>query len=228
MKVLIVDDDIDICNILKISIEYEGFIPLIAHDGKTCMEIINRESDEIALVVLDIMLPDSNGIDLLKEIKKSFTFPVIMLTAKGERADRIMGLRNGANDYINKPFDIEEVRARVSSHCSQHLLSSRSIPNKVVSGNTYIDFDEMVVKVDGHMLEVTSGEYNILAFLLKNQGKVFTKRQIYENITNEIGDNSENTVAVQICNLRKKIRNIDSNFESIETIYGVGYRWKNK
>lgn len=224
-KILIIDDDQDICDIVKMNVEFEGYEAIVLNEGSKVTEILNSNKD-IALIVLDIMLPGESGLEILYKIKSNFNIPVFMLTALSSDIDKIKGLRGGAVDYITKPFNNEELRARISSMIKQMKRIPVTTEKIITKDEVVVDCNNKNVTYFNKQLKLTSTEYKIIEFLIANPGRIYTQQQIYENVTNGIALLEENSIVVQICNVRKKFREIDDKFNKIETVYGLGYRWE--
>lgn len=225
-KVLIIDDDQDICEIVKTNIEFEGYEAIVLNEGSKAIQLLDSNKD-IVLIVLDIMLPGESGLEILYKIKSNFNIPVFMLTALCSDVDKIKGLRGGAVDYITKPFNNEELRARISSMIKQLKGFPNTTEKIITKEQIVVDCNKKNVTYFNKQLKLTSTEYKIIEFLIATPGRIYTQQQIYENVTNGISILEENSIVVQICNIRKKFREIDYKFDYIETIYGLGYRWKN-
>lgn len=226
INVLIIDDDIELCQLLKKYVEMENITPDIAHTGTDGLDKMIKGSYQ--LIVLDIMLPEMDGFQVLEKIRGISTVPVLMLTAKTSSKDIVNGLRLGADDYLTKPFDMEEFNARVLSLIRRYTtLNSRSneTNNLYVFQGLSIEFDTRVVTVEQEQVELYPKEFEILCYLAKNQGKILTKKQIYEEIWNEQYAYDDNNIMGHISKLRKKIEPNPNNPTYIQTVKGVGYRF---
>ena len=229
-QILVVDDDREIANAIEIYLSREGYKVLKAYDGEEALNII--KNNEIHLVILDVMMPKKDGIETLEEIRKTKTLPVIMLSAKSEDYDKIAGLNIGADDYVTKPFNPLELIARVNS-CIRRYVNFGSLNNKkeetniLKTGSLIINDDMKKVEVDGKEIKLTATEYNILKFLLKNKGKVFSISQIYENVWNEESYGAENIIAVHIRHIREKIEINPKEPKYLKVIWGIGYKIEN-
>ena len=224
-KILIVDDEKEIRDLIEIYLKSEGYETLKAADGEEALNILNREDPD--LIILDIMMPKMNGIDACLKIREERQMPIIMLSAKSEDADKILGLNIGADDYITKPFNPLELVARVKSQLRRYTqLGNVSESNETVYqvGGLMINDDLKEVTVDGELVKLTPIEYNILLLLVKNQGKVFSIEQIYENIWNEDAIGADNTVAVHIRHIREKIEINPKEPRYLKVVWGVGYK----
>ena len=225
-KILIIDDEQDIADLLEVYLKNENYIVYkfyCATDAMSCIE-----SGDIDLAILDIMLPDMNGFSLCQLIRKKYTYPIIMLTAKIEETDKITGLTLGADDYVTKPFNPLELVARVKSQLRRfnELGGTAQEPKETIYkvGGLQINDDLKQVTVDGEFVKLTPIEYNILLLLMKNQGKVFSINQIYESIWNEEAIGADNTVAVHIRHIREKIEINPKDPRYLKVVWGVGYK----
>lgn len=222
--ILIVDDEKDIVSALEIYLRPEGYEILKAYDGKEALNVLERE--QVDLVLMDIMMPNMDGIVSTSKIRETSNVPIIFLTAKSEDADMILGLNIGADDYITKPFNPAEVIARVRSQLRRYTLLG-GLPNKpqqIQIGGIILDDEAKSVSVDGEIISLTPVEYNILKLLMENPGKVFSSQEIYQKIWNEPFVNGENTVAVHIRHIREKIEINPSEPRYIKVVWGRGYK----
>ena len=224
--ILVVDDEKPIVDILLYNLEKEGYETLEANDGATAVDIaLDKQPD---LILLDIMLPRMDGLTVCKRIKQSLNIPILMLTAKDEEIDKILGLELGADDYITKPFNPLELIARVKSQLRRYTqlgnLAKEEKEAVYVCGGLVVNDDLKTVTVDGEPVKLTPIEYNILVLLIKNQGKVFSIEQIYENIWNEEAIGADNTVAVHIRHIREKIEINPREPRYLKVVWGIGYK----
>ena len=228
-NILVVDDDKEIANAIDIYLSREGYNIIKAYDGEEAIQKVNE--NEIHLIILDIMMPKKDGLQTLEEIRKNKTIPVIMLSAKSEDYDKISGLDLGADDYITKPFNPLELIARVKSNIRRYVdfgnINKNEKTNILKSGDLSIDDESKKVMVEGKEIKLTATEYNILKFLLKNKGKVFSISQIYENVWNEESFGAENIIAVHIRHIREKIEINPKEPKYLKVIWGVGYKVEN-
>lgn len=212
-NILVCDDDKEIVDAIDIYLSQEGYHILKAYDGLQAIEIMKKE--EVHLILLDIMMPNLDGIRATRKIRETSSVPIIMLSAKSEDVDKILGLNIGADDYITKPFNPLELIARVKSQLRRYTqlgnLATEEKEAVYVCGGLVVNDDLKTVTVDGEPVKLTPIEYNILVLLIKNQGKVFSIEQIYENIWNEEAIGADNTVAVHIRHIREKSRSIREN-----------------
>ena len=223
VNILICDDEKDIVNALKIYLNDPDRQLYEAYNGRQALDVLSTE--HIDLVLLDIMMPVMNGIETLAEIRKSYNMPVILLTAKSEDADKILGLNVGADDYITKPFNPLEVTARVNSQLRRYLkLGSGMVEEKtLVIGGIELDDRKKEVSVDGEAVSLTPKEFEILKFLMSSPNKVFSPKEIYSSIWKEQPYGAENTVAVHIRHIREKIEINPAEPRYIKVIFGQGY-----
>ena len=223
-NILICDDEQDIVNALKIYLNDENYTLYEAYNGKEAMEIVARE--EIHLVLMDIMMPEMDGIEAMVKIREKTNVPIILLTAKSEDSDKILGLTVGADDYITKPFNPVEVSARVKSQLRRYMqLGAGNIRKDVLKcGGIELDDKEKKVLSDGEEVSLTPTEYDILKLLMENQGQVFSPREIYQRIWNDLPYGSENTVAVHIRHLREKLEINPAEPRYLKVVWGQGYK----
>ena len=224
-NILICDDEPDIVSALQIYLSGQEYNLFTASNGK---EVLNMLRDqEIHLVLMDIMMPEMDGIAATARLREVSNVPIILLTAKSETSDKILGLNMGADDYITKPFDPMEVLARVRSQLRRYtaLGSQNQSPDVITIGAVCMDDPAKTVTVDGEPISLTPSEYGILRLLMQNPGKVFSSAKIYEAIWNETGTGSESAVAVHIRHLREKIEINPSDPRYIKVVWGQGYKF---
>ena len=204
-NVLICDDERDIVSALKIYLSSEGYNLFEAYTGREAIDIVRK--NEIHLILMDIMMPELDGISATAKLREECNVPIILLTAKSEDTDKVLGLNVGADDYITKPFNPVEVLARVRSQLRRYnsLGGIAQKPSRVVIGGIVLDDEAKTVTVDGDSVSLTPMEYNILALLMQHPGRVYSSAQIYEQVWNESAMGSESAVAVHIRHLREKI-----------------------
>ena len=225
-NILVCDDDKEIVEAIEIYLSQEGYHVLKAYDGAEALKML--ESQEVHLLVLDVMMPRLDGIRATLKIRENNSIPIIILSAKSEDADKILGLNVGADDYVTKPFNPLELVARVKSQLRRYTQLGGSVKEK--SGRVYevgglaINDDLKEVTVDGEVVKLTPIEYNILLLLMKNQGRVFSIDQIYESIWNEDAIGADNTVAVHIRHIREKIEINPKEPRYLKVVWGVGYK----
>ena len=225
-NILVCDDDKEIVDAIDIYLSQEGYHILKAYDGLEAIEIMKKE--EVHLILLDIMMPNLDGIRATRKIRETSSVPIIMLSAKSEDVDKILGLNIGADDYITKPFNPLELIARVKSQLRRYTqlgnLATEEKEAVYVCGGLVVNDDLKTVTVDGEPVKLTPIEYNILVLLIKNQGKVFSIEQIYENIWNEEAIGADNTVAVHIRHIREKIEINPREPRYLKVVWGIGYK----
>lgn len=225
-KILVCDDDKDIVEAIDIYLTQEGYEVQKAYDGDEAIKVL--KSNEVDLLIMDVMMPRLDGIRATLKIRENMSLPIIILSAKSEDADKILGLNIGSDDYITKPFNPLELVARVKSQLRRYtqLGSTARSDNQSEfrTGGLVIRDDLKEVTVDGEKVKLTPIEYNILLLLVKNQGKVFSINQIYENIWNEEAIGADNTVAVHIRHIREKIEINPKEPRYLKVVWGVGYK----
>lgn len=225
-NILVCDDDKEIVEAIEIYLTQEGYRILKAYDGTEALEMLERE--EVHLLLLDVMMPKLDGIRATLKIREKNSIPIIILSAKSEDADKILGLNVGADDYVTKPFSPLELVARVKSQLRRYTQLGGAAQNendKIYSvGGLRINDDLKEVTVDGELVRLTPIEYNILLLLMKNQGRVFSINQIYEMIWNEEAIGADNTVAVHIRHIREKIEINPKEPRYLKVVWGVGYK----
>lgn len=227
-NILICDDDKDIVSALKIYLTNSTYRLFEAYNGREAVDIVRHE--EIHLVLMDIMMPEMDGIEAMIKIREFSNVPVILLTAKSEDTDKILGLTIGADDYITKPFNPLEVTARAASCLRRyrHLGSSRQNNGNIVIGGIELNNDEKKVLLDGNDIVLTPKEYDILYLLMLNPGKVFSPEELYREVWKEPAMGAEGTVAVHIRHLREKIEIDPSNPRYLKVVWGQGYKIEGK
>lgn len=225
-KILVCDDDKEIVEAIDIYLTQEGYQVVKAYDGEEAIKILKAQ--KVDLLVIDVMMPRLDGIRATLKIREGNNMPIIILSAKSEDADKILGLNVGADDYVTKPFNPLELVARVKSQLRRYtqLGSTADYLNQAVyeAGGLAVNDDRKEVTVDGEPVKLTPIEYNILLLLMKNQGKVFSIDQIYENIWNEDAIGVDNTVAVHIRHIREKIEINPKEPRYLKVVWGVGYK----
>ena len=225
-NILVVDDDREIVGAIEIYLKKEGYNIIKAYNGNEALEKVKE--NEIHLIILDIMMPEKDGLETLEELRKDKSIPVILLSAKSEDYDKIGGLNQGADDYITKPFNPLELIARVNSQIRRYvsLGAMEKKDNKHIyrTGELILDDETKKVTVDGKEVKLTATEFNILKFLLKNKGKVYSIPQIYENVWKEESYGAENIIAVHIRHIREKIEINPKEPRYLKVIWGIGYK----
>ncbi len=225
-NILVVDDDKEIVGAIEIYLKNEGYNILKAYNGKEALDLVNK--NDIHLILLDIMMPEKDGLETLEELRKTKNIPVILLSAKSEDYDKIGGLNLGADDYITKPFNPLELIARVKSHLRRYVslgtIKKEEDDNVYSTGGLVLNDDTKKVLVDGKEVKLTATEFNILKFLIQNKGKVYSIPDIYENVWKEEGFGAENIIAVHIRHIREKIEINPKEPRYLKVIWGVGYK----
>ena len=224
-NILVCDDDREIVDAIEIYLSQDGYKIYKAYDGEQALQILDKE--DIHLLIMDIMMPKLDGIRATLKIREYSSIPIIILSAKSEDTDKILGLNIGADDYICKPFNPLELVARVKSNLRRYSsLGSLTGENKAIYqvGGLILNDDTKQVTVDDEPVKMTPIEYNILLLLMKNQGRVFSINQIYESIWNEDAIGADNTVAVHIRHIREKIEINPKEPRYLKVVWGVGYK----
>ena len=224
MTILVCDDDKEIVDAIEIYLIQEGYKVEKAYDGEQALEILHNK--KIDLMVIDVMMPKLDGIRATFQVRKTSSIPIIILSAKTEDADKILGLNVGADDYVTKPFNPLELVARVKSQLRRYTTLSSTAQGETTyeAGGLVINDDLKKVTVDGEEVKLTPIEYNILLLLMKNKGKVFSISQIYEAIWNEEAIGADNTVSVHIRHIREKIEINPKEPRYLKVVWGVGYK----
>lgn len=226
MNILVCDDDKEIVDAIEIYLAHEGYNILKAYDGEQALSILQKE--EVHLLIIDIMMPKLDGIHATLKIRQTSSIPIIILSAKTEDTDKILGLNIGADDYVAKPFNPLELVARVKSQLRRYTKLGNLAPEEAShiyrAGELHINDELKEVTVEGEVVKLTPIEYNILLLLVKNQGKVFSIDQIYESIWNEDAIGADNTVAVHIRHIREKIEINPKEPKYLKVVWGVGYK----
>lgn len=226
VNILVCDDDKEIAGALEIYLRNEGYNVFKAYDGMEALNIVKQ--NQIHLILMDVMMPNLDGIQATMKIREENNIPIIMLSAKSEDYDKIIGLNVGADDYITKPFNPLELIARVKSHLRRFTrlgsMDAEGEEGIYTSGGLEVDDNEKKITVDGELIPVTPTEFGILKLLTQNAGKVFSIEQIYENVWNESAYNPENTVAVHIRRIREKIEINPKNPKYLKVVWGIGYK----
>ena len=228
-NILIVDDEKEIRDLVEIYLKSEGYNTLQACDGIEAIDIV--ENKEVDLVILDVMMPNLNGIEACLKIREMKEMPIIMLSAKSEDIDKILGLNMGADDYLTKPFNPLELVARVKSQLRRFYKFGNKQDNSSKKDDTIIRIEDLTINLENHevklgdvLLKLTPTEFDILALLAKSRGKVFSIENIYESVWNQEFMTSDNTVMVHIRKIREKIECDPRNPRFIKTVWGVGYK----
>lgn len=225
MKILVCDDDREIVEAITIYLEKEGYAVVAAYNGKEALKALQNQ--QVQLIILDIMMPEMDGIQALLKLREYSSIPVILLSAKSEDADKIMGLNVGADDYITKPFNPLELLARVKSQLRRYTQlggMAESGGSLLINGGITMDTEQQLVTVEGEVKKLTPTEFRILKLFMENVGMVFSSAQIYERIWDEDAYATDNIVSVHIRRIREKIEIDPKNPDYIKVIWGVGYR----
>lgn len=223
-KILLVDDELILLKGLKYGLEQDSYEIITASDGEEALEIIARETFD--LIILDLMLPKIDGLEVCRKIREKFNIPIIILTARGDDSSKVLGLEYGADDYITKPFNILEVKARIKAVMRRKSRFDVSLEIMKVD-NLEVNTKNKRVFKDSKEIFLTSKEYELLHFLMSNAGKIYTRNDLLIKIWGETFPGDERTVDVHIRRLREKIEEISGNPEFILTKWGTGYYFKN-
>lgn len=229
-KVLIIDDDRELCVLMKKCIEQENLSTMIAYGGAEGLYLIDENKDDtsLSLIILDVMMPDLDGFQVLKKIRETSNIPVLMLTAKSGEDDKVFGLRLGADDYLTKPFSINELLARVNSLIRRYTMLNPTFTEDndcIILKGMIIDKANRTVLVHDVPVELTSTEFDLLVFLASNKGRIFTKKQIYTEVWEDEYAFDDSNIMSFISKLRKKIEPDPEHPFYILTVRGVGYRF---
>lgn len=220
-KILVVDDEPQIVELIESYLTKDGYQVIIASDGRQALELVRREQPD--LILLDLMLPEIDGFDVCRILRKESSTPIIMLTARGEETDKIVGLELGADDYITKPFSPREVSARVKA-VLRRLGPNAIHEDKIFLDELEIDTARHQVRCKGKMLDLTPTEFKLLEILARNPGRVFTRLQLIDQVQGYSFEGYERTIDAHIKNLRQKIETNPQKPRYILTVYGVGYK----
>jgi phosphate regulon transcriptional regulator PhoB len=226
VKILVVDDEKDIVDLVSYNLEKEGFKVLKAYDGESALRMVQTKSPD--LVILDLMLPGVQGLEVCRKIRenpRSASLPIIMLTAKGEEVDRVVGLEMGADDYVAKPFSVRELSARVRAILRRSETEKRTPEKAFSSGGLHIDYDSYNVTVEGRKVDLSPTEMKLLFFFSKHPGRVYTRDQILDHVWGDTAFVTPRTVDVHVRRLRVQIEKDLENPRYILTVRGVGYKF---
>lgn len=223
-KILIVDDDKNICDVLRLYLEKEGYAVILSHDGNEAVVKFNALKPD--LVLLDIMLPGMDGLQVCREIRKKSSVPIIMITAKGETIDKVIGLEIGGDDYIVKPFDAKEVIARINA-IARRVGSNTSEPEtkEVKYDNISVNMTRYELKVDGKVIDTPPKELELLYYLASNPNRVYTRDQLLDEVWGFDYYGDSRTIDVHIKRLREKLEGVSDKW-SLKTVWGVGYKFE--
>ena len=226
--VLIIDDDKELCKLMKKCVEQENLSAVVAHGGFEGLRLLEENKDACSLIILDVMMPDLDGFQVLQKIRGKSNVPVLMLTAKSDEEDKVAGLRLGADDYLTKPFSINELMARVNSLIRRYTTLNPVVGSEAATmllKDMVIDKTSRTVTVKNMPIELTGKEFDLLLFLASNKGRVFTKKQIYTQVWEEEYAFDDSNIMSFISKLRKKIEPNPEQPFFIQTVRGVGYRF---
>lgn len=226
-KILVVDDDKEIVGAIKKRLEMEDYEIITAYDGLEAMDILMEQ--EVQLLIIDVMMPKMDGLSATMKIRESKNIPIIILSAKTEESDKILGLSMGADDYISKPFRPDELVARVKSQLRRYMQfggmnAEESNKEQIINGGLILDMKGKRMMVDGEPVKLTATEYKIVSLLMNNLGRVFSADEIYERVWNEEAYATENTVMVHIRRIREKIEIDAKNPRYLKVVWGIGYK----
>lgn len=224
-KILVVDDDREIVKSLGKLLELEGYEVYKAYDGVEALDILLRE--QIHLILLDVMMPKLNGLSALMKIREKNNIPIIMLSAKTEDGDKVLGLSMGADDYVTKPYNTAELMARVKSQLRRYFSLGSAAKNQeevIVNGGLVLNKHTKSLQVDGEDVHLTATEYKIVELLMSNMGYVFSAEEIYDKVWQERAYGIENTVMVHIRRIREKIEITPKNPKYLKVVWGIGYK----
>lgn len=225
MTILIADDESDIRNLIQISLEENGYTALTAQNGKEAWDILSAQNVDLA--ILDVMMPVMDGFNLLRKVREHSTIPVILLTARTDDMDKVLGLGLGADDYLSKPFSIAELMARVGAQLrrnNDYLSQKKEVATRIVYGDLSMDKEKCCAFKNGKPIELGAKEYKLLLYLMENPERVFTKRQLYRAVWDEDFYFDDNTVMVHISRIRSRIEADPQKPDYLKTIRGIGYK----
>ena len=221
-SVLIIDDDKELCALMKKCVEQENLSAVVAHGGLEGLRLLEENKDACSLIILDVMMPDMDGFQVLQKIREKNNVPVLMLTAKSDEEDKVSGLRLGADDYLTKPVDFDELELRIRALLRRYGRVSKQ---KIQIGNTELDFMTKTLKVDSVMIDTTKKEFLLLFTLLSSTGRIFSRTQLLDEIWGSDSESLERTVDVHINKLREKLIQSDVTIISVR---GLGYKAERK
>ena len=224
-KIMIVDDDTNICELLRLYLEKDGFDTVVANDGADAVELFGEKNPD--LILLDVMLPSLDGWQVCREIRKSSEVPIIMLTAKGETFDKVLGLELGADDYVTKPFDTKEVIARIKAVLRRSKSGKENNKKEVVYDKLRINLTNYEMIVDGKQIDTPPKELELIFHLASNPNRVFTRDQLLDEVWGFDYYGDSRTVDVHVKRLREKLDNISDKW-NLKTVWGVGYKFEVK
>lgn len=222
-KILIVDDDANITELIRLYFDKEGFLTTCASNGKEALD--KFRSEDLALIILDIMMPEMDGWQVCREIRRTSNVPIIMLTAKGETFDKVLGLELGADDYMVKPFETKELVARVKAVLRRFDTKADDNSKEIIYTNLSVNLSNYELKLNGDIIEIPPKELELLYFLASNPNRVFTREQLLEEVWGFDYFGDSRTVDVHIKRLREKLEGISGNWQ-LKTVWGVGYKFE--
>ena len=225
MKILVADDDSNICELLRLYLEKEGFIPVIASNGTQALDLFEREQPE--LILLDIMMPQLDGWQVCRSIRSKSKVPIIMLTAKGEVFDKVLGLELGADDYVTKPFEAKEVIARVKAVLRRAGVSGEKKVREVSYDKLYINMENYELRVNGQQVDTPPKEMELIYHLASNPNRVYTRDQLLDEVWGFEYYGDSRTVDVHVKRLREKLEGVSDQW-TLKTVWGVGYKFEVK
>ena len=220
-KILIIDDDRELCALIKRSVQAENIEADFCNTGKEGLQKLKEQ--EYQLVVLDVMMPGMDGFETLEEIRKENSLPILMFTSKNDSISKVRGLRAGADDYLTKPFDMEEVLARIESNL-RRVQFQKDNPTHLRHGDLVLDLNDNTAFLQGSELTLTAKEFAILELLMKYPDKIFSKANLFQSVWNAEYISEDNTLNVHISNLRNKLKAVCPDKDFIDTVWGIGYR----
>lgn len=228
VSILICDDEKDIVEAISIYLSSEGYNIMKAYNGQEALDILEEQGAEIKLLLMDIMMPVMDGITAIAKVRQKYNLPVILLTAKSEDTDKILGLNIGADDYVTKPFNPVELIARVKAQLRRYMMLGggevEKTKDKIMLGGVCMDDKTKTVTLDGEAVSLTPTEYQILKLFLENPGRVFSPKDIYKKVWEDAPLGAEGTVAVHIRHLREKIEIDPSDPRHLKVVWGQGYK----
>ncbi|WP_330671491.1 response regulator transcription factor [Anaeromicrobium sp.] len=223
IRILIAEDEENIRNLVKLHLSREGYEVIEASNGREAL--IKFKENNIDLLILDVMMPEIDGYTVLEEVRKGSEIPVIFLTAQGEEQNKVLGLGLGADDYVVKPFSVIELMSRVQAQLRRYLrYSSKENARVIYNGDLVLDLDSYSIKKGGTILDLNPKELKLLMLFMENLGKVFTKKQLYEEVWGDMYFGDDNTIMVHISHIRDKIEDNPKKPKYLRTIRGIGYR----
>ena len=226
-NILVVDDDREIVRAIALTLEAEGYFVYKAYDGMEALDLVATRN--IHLIIIDVMMPRLDGLSAIMRIREGKNLPVIVLSAKSENSDKVLGLSMGADDYVTKPFNPQELAARVKSQLRRYTslgdINSQG-ENVIINGRLRFHLDEHGLYADGEPVKLTATETKIVELLMRNPGRIFPAEEIYSKIWNESAYSTENTVMVHIRRIREKIEINPSEPEYLKVVWGIGYKFE--